>query len=171
MVSDTPPERSVVMVVWRDGAELELSARIGRRKGPWSFDAEGIHAHRGKIPEFDFRHRPGMEAEIFIHSDRPQLGLIGVALTAQMADFLRLPIESGVLVMEVKEDSPAQRAGLKAGDVVTTLGGRSVDNPEQMRRYLSDGEQEVRFFRAGKEQQSTVDLGQSERSSSGALRM
>jgi serine protease Do len=63
---------------------------------------------------------------------RPWLGLTGQPVTADLAASLGLARPSGVLVKSVDPHSPAGQSGLKVGDVVTSLNGRAVDDPEAL---------------------------------------
>jgi serine protease DegQ len=62
-------------------------------------------------------------------------GWIGVEprdLTAEMADSLRLPVKSGVLITGVLQDGPASAGGVRPGDVVTRIGGKTVANTAEL---------------------------------------
>ena len=56
----------------------------------------------------------------------------------QFAEFFG--VEGGVLVRSVREDSPAGRAGLRAGDVIVSVGGREVRKGHEVARALADWE-------------------------------
>ncbi len=64
---------------------------------------------------------------------RPWLGASGQAVTAEMFQSLGLPRPVGVLVNSVRPDSPAEKAGVRIGDVITEVNGREVDDPEALR--------------------------------------
>jgi len=68
---------------------------------------------------------------------RPWLGASGQAVTNELAQALKLPRPVGVLINAVHKDSPAAKAGLKVGDVVTLVNGREVDDAEGMRFRLA----------------------------------
>ncbi|MGH6666134.1 MAG: DegQ family serine endoprotease, partial [Pseudolabrys sp.] len=59
---------------------------------------------------------------------RPWLGAKLQAVTADIADSMGLKRPAGALVASVMTGSPADRAGLKAGDVITSVDGQSVDD-------------------------------------------
>jgi serine protease DegQ len=62
-------------------------------------------------------------------------GWIGVEprdLTPDMADTLRLPVKSGVLITGVLQDGPASSGGIQPGDVVTRIGDTSVANTAEL---------------------------------------
>jgi C-terminal processing protease CtpA/Prc len=55
-----------------------------------------------------------------------ELGVRVVGTTAQLRKALRVDADHGVLVMEVRSGGPADRAGLRAADVVTAVDGKAV---------------------------------------------
>jgi Do/DeqQ family serine protease len=59
---------------------------------------------------------------------RPWLGAKLQAVTSDIADSMGLKRPAGALVASVLSGSPADRAGLKAGDVITSVDGQSVDD-------------------------------------------
>ena len=63
---------------------------------------------------------------------RPWLGISGEALTAEIAESLQFEKPGGVIVKEVFPGGPADQAGLKAGDVLLSVNGRDVQDPEGM---------------------------------------
>jgi S1-C subfamily serine protease len=52
-------------------------------------------------------------------------------------------VKAGALVSRVRAESPAASAGVKAGDVITTVNGVSVTNPGEVAREVSRGEGEL----------------------------
>ena len=63
---------------------------------------------------------------------RPWLGASLQTLTREIADTMNLPRASGALVSSVMAHSPAEKSGLKAGDVITGFDGVPVDDPEAL---------------------------------------
>ncbi len=69
---------------------------------------------------------------------------IGVATTPvgkQLADYFGVSRGRGLLVTSVEDNSPASKAGLKAGDVIVEVDGQSVENASDIARELSRKEQ------------------------------
>ncbi len=60
---------------------------------------------------------------------RPWLGAKLQAVTADIADSMGLKRPAGALIASVTAESPAARAGLKAGDVIVAVDGQEVDDP------------------------------------------
>jgi S1-C subfamily serine protease len=61
-----------------------------------------------------------------------------VPLHRRVVRFYDLPRETGVMVVGVETGSPAQRAGLREGDVIITLGGEPVAGVDDLHRLLTD---------------------------------
>ena len=59
-------------------------------------------------------------------------------LHRRLVRFYDLPQESGVIVSAVTPDSPAQRAGLREGDVIVALDGKPVAGVDDLHRLLTD---------------------------------
>ena len=63
---------------------------------------------------------------------RGWLGVITGDINPEVVDTLKLAVDHGVLVKEVFKASPAAKAGLEAGDVVTEVGGQAVRTPREL---------------------------------------
>lgn len=64
--------------------------------------------------------------------ERPYIGATFETVTPEIADALGLAKASGALVSSVEKDGPSAKAGLKAGDVVVGLDGKSVEHPDAL---------------------------------------
>ncbi len=65
------------------------------------------------------------------HVHRGQIGVSLRTITPDLVEGLHLSVNRGVLLEDVSPGSPADRAGLKVGDVVTSVAGKPVDNVRQ----------------------------------------
>jgi S1-C subfamily serine protease len=84
-----------------------------------------------------------------IKDGRIRRGWIGVAgqdvpLSRRLVRFYDLPVESGILVVTIEPDSPAQRAGLSEGDVIIGFAGRPVAGIDDLHRLLVEEQVSVR---------------------------
>jgi len=68
---------------------------------------------------------------------RPWFGATGQEVTAELATALHLPHPGGVLVKEVAADGPAARAGIRLGDVITSIGGHEVVDSDDLRYRIA----------------------------------
>jgi serine protease Do len=93
---------------------------------------------------------------------RPWLGASGQAVTADLAQAMKLPRPIGVLVNHIHPDSPAARAGIRDGDIITAVEGREVDEPEGLRFRLATlpigGDARLTVLRSGSELNVPVRL-------------
>ncbi|MBM3632686.1 MAG: PDZ domain-containing protein [Alphaproteobacteria bacterium] len=62
---------------------------------------------------------------------RPWAGITVQRLTSKIAKSLNLPIPQGVLISALHAASPALLSGLTTGDIITSLNGQSISNPEE----------------------------------------
>ncbi len=93
---------------------------------------------------------------------RPWLGARLQAVTSDIADSLGLKRPTGALVNNVLADSPAAQAGLKTGDLILSVDGQAVDDPNAFDyRFATKplgGTAELGLLRAGKELAAKVAL-------------
>jgi len=96
------------------------------------------------------------------HVERGFLGAMTQPVDATMAQALNLPKAEGALVAQVEPDSPASRAGLKAGDVVTAVGDTQIQNPRDLARAIAalppGTETQLTTLRGGEEKHLDVKL-------------
>jgi serine protease Do len=130
-IGDTAPGGKVDLTILRSGTKQNLSARVDSRRvvvmngpgGPITENFIGPNGPRGMDDFF-----PGFVA------DSPKVGFEGEMLTPQLAEFFG--VKEGVLVRTVNAKSPAERAGLKAGDVVTKVNGTPISSPREVSALL-----------------------------------
>lgn len=61
-------------------------------------------------------------------------------ITPLVARHFRLSYANGVIVTDVEKHSPAEKAGLEVGDVITEVNGQSIKNFKQLRRIIEDSD-------------------------------
>jgi serine protease Do len=66
------------------------------------------------------------------------MGIRPQPVTDAIRKAMKLPDTRGVLVSEVVDDAPARKAGVRAGDVITAVGGTKTDGVEHFRRMIAD---------------------------------
>lgn len=71
-------------------------------------------------------------------SDQAYLGITGQDITSQYTELYGLP--EGIYISEVSEGSPAEKAGLRKGYIITALNGRAVKTSEQLQERLTQCE-------------------------------
>ncbi|WP_424140592.1 DegQ family serine endoprotease [Roseomonas chloroacetimidivorans] len=72
------------------------------------------------------------------HVERGYIGAMTQPVDATMARALHLPKSEGALVAQVEKNSPAARAGLQPGDVVTAVNDQAVRSPRDLARAVAE---------------------------------
>ncbi|ACI18473.1 S1C family serine protease [Dictyoglomus thermophilum] len=107
----------------------------------------------------------------------PWIGIRGYAITPDMLDYIKFPVNKGVVIAEVVPGSPADKAGLKGGnrviyvdstqiivggDIITKIDGKPVESMEELRAEIQKrkvGDTVVlTYIRGGKEYTVKVKL-------------
>jgi serine protease Do len=95
---------------------------------------------------------------------RGYLGVFPQDITPDFADEFHLPDQSGALVGYVEPNTPAQKAGIKSGDVITEINGKKVVDANSLRLMVSDlvpgTSVTVRLLRDGREKTVTLALAE-----------
>lgn len=97
---------------------------------------------------------PGNDSFVYALGNNRRMGVSTVQLTKQLADYFGIADGKGVLVTSVSDDSPAAKAGIKAGDVITTVDGDVVEGPGDLSRAINknkDGDVTVVVIRDKKQ--------------------
>jgi serine protease Do len=165
LVQETPPGRQVSAALMRDGQRTTVT--VAPREGSAVHllgDLDGVRAMGRFDPDFlegfpappvpppapPAPAEPGVppappapwpDVESFFYSSRSGIGITVTPLSDQLADYFGA--KRGVLVTAVHDGSAAQKAGFKAGDVVTALNGTDVSQPTELARAtarLRDGD-------------------------------
>lgn len=101
------------------------------------------------------------EIEVYSMSTTPTIGISAEDLNGQLGAYFGAPDGEGILVTEVESGSPAEKAGLKAGDVIVKVSDERVRNLGEMRDRLRDKRDaktvSMSVLRKGSEQNLTVE--------------
>src|SRR5208337_4265839 len=96
------------------------------------------------------------------HVHRGAIGVYLRTISPELLAGLHLPASHGVLLQDVSPGSPADKAGLKIGDIVTSVGGKPVDNVRQfaldLYAYKIGQKVEIGVLRDGKETTFSVPV-------------
>lgn len=166
LVEETAPGRVVKMSIVRDTAKLDVDVTpeassfahvMPRLRGHEGADADSFSFKRdldtGRMSDDireSLRNRkferfavPSLEFD-WDGGDFPlvwggrggRLGVSAEAVSGQLAKFFG--VEAGVLVRDVDDSSAAAKAGVKAGDVITSVNGKAVKDAGELRREIAD---------------------------------
>lgn len=143
MIHEIPAGRTAQLTVVRDGRPQSVSVTLGKqeslqRDGLRSLPTPGGFAFRvpdvGELPEV--AELGDLNSFGISGLGQPRLGIDGEDLQGDLGTYFGAPNGEGILVRRVFEDSPAARAGLKAGDVITSVNGHAVRHVRELREHL-----------------------------------
>jgi serine protease Do len=189
LVRETLSGRTISITLWRDGRSQTLSATMGSAANQFNFqiDSDGRNlirnfvyngpnrelvapatprAYSFTMPDmegFGFGQGEGAGGNSFVFrtSPTPTLGISAESVNGQLGSYFGAPDGEGVLVREVNSGSPAEKAGLKAGDVITKIDGDRVKTVNEMQSRLREKRDaktvQVTVMRRGSETTVTVE--------------
>jgi membrane-associated protease RseP (regulator of RpoE activity) len=163
LIGEVAPDQKVRITILRGSNEQELTATIGKRPA-FTFERMAPMGNLKSLPnppagEFklsdDFfknfpKDFPGESSFVWNFSSGRKLGIVAEPLTKQLGETFGVVNGKGLLLMEVREDSPAAKAGLKAGDIITEVDGAAVADSMELVRAVNakkEGDVEITFFR------------------------
>lgn len=140
LVRETPVGRNISLAISRNGATQNVSVELGNRsalmekkmKGKMR-DFDGVYALAA--PNFDF-HMDGPEIFSVMDGRTPSLGISAEDLSGQLGAYFGAPEGGGILVREVRAGTSADKAGLKAGDVIIKIDSKPVTSLGELRQQL-----------------------------------
>ncbi len=95
---------------------------------------------------------------------RGWLGVVIQKVTPEIAKNFGLKESEGALVSDVTEDSPAEKAGIKTGDIIVTFNGKQIKEMEQLPRLVASTEigkkVKVGIIRDGKQIEKEIVIGE-----------
>lgn len=134
-VRETPPGRTVRLAVFRNGSMQTVTATVAERKGrSFNFPAPRMGE------DIEVRIRKQLEGlrdvpRVTMSWHAGVLGIEGESLRgSQLGEFFGAG--EGVLVRSVMKGTPAEKAGLKAGDVIVKVDDRKVEEPRDISAAL-----------------------------------
>ena len=127
LVGETPPGRKVTLQYWRDGKMQTATLVTAHRPAAES---------REPIPRFFSSGVPvDIPAPVLVWRNTV-LGVECETLNSQLAGFFA--VQHGILIRFVEKSSPAETAGLRAGDVIVAAGERQISNPRDLSSVLQN---------------------------------
>ncbi len=160
MIRETPAGRTAQLTVWRDGRAQNLSVELGNFPDPMG---KMVQKHVPKEFHFDFQ-MPEFGGNVFTMPRTPMLGIGAEDLSGQLGSYFGAPDGEGVLVTEVRSGTPAEKAGLKAGDVIIKVAGERVRTVSDLREKLREKREaktvSLGVLRKGTEMSVNVELEQ-----------
>jgi S1-C subfamily serine protease len=178
MIREIPAGRNVQLTVWRDGRTQKINVTLGRSEelrhnmtrlapgtpGTFAFRMPEL-PEMPDIPEVaEIPGMPSMEGDgLMLYAGHPRLGIDAEDLNGQLGSFFGAPDGEGILVRSVNSGSPAEKAGVKAGDVITSLNGERIRSVGDLRQKLAaqhgEKDKDAEKDKESKDKTRTVKLG------------
>ena len=156
MIHVTPPGKTVMFTVVRSGEKKDVKVTLGSwpqvMPHAQSFVAgaprwTGPVVAPGVVPDIEV---PSFAALSSRH------GLMVESLCPQLSDFFNVPAGTGVLVRSVEKGSPADAAGLRAGDVIVKLNNETVHDMADWRHAMHTQAGQISVTVVREKQEKTV---------------
>jgi serine protease Do len=157
LINDVAPDQKARLTILRNGAEQEITVTMGKRPQAQFGGTLPQLVPMPPLEDFRIEREDGMvmprlpqmpDGNVFrfYTGATRRIGVVTEPLNKQLGEYFGVADGKGLLVMEVIENSPASKAGIKAGDVIVEVAGQSVSRPEELIRAL------------GKEKEGDVNL-------------
>jgi serine protease Do len=144
LISEVAPEHTVSLTISRSGDEREITATLGKRSEynalttTPGYRLEDFNMLKDKLKDFKLDDKNNFT---FVFGNNRRIGVSTTQLTKQLADYFGVASGKGLLITSVREDSPAAKAGLRAGDVMTEADGQSIGTVTDLMRVLNKKEE------------------------------
>jgi membrane-associated protease RseP (regulator of RpoE activity) len=169
VIRETPPGRIITLNLSRDGQPLSLKVQLADRRktmswGPKAKEFKFTMPAMPPVPDIDVP-----VSVVVVHSSM-RSGLMVENITPQLGEFFGVKNGGGVLVRSVEKGSRAEKAGIRAGDVVVRVNEEGVHDTSDFTRALrsrAGNSVTLGIMRDKKEQTFTLTLP--DRKESGAL--
>ena len=157
IIGETPAGRKLNIAVWRNGSNQTLTAMVDSRgkngnmvflrapSPPAAPLAPGEPQGLGRMTNFTF-----------FATNTSRLGIEVETLTPQLADFFGA--KQGVLVRTVNAKTPAEKAGMKAGDVIAKVAGTAILGPREIAGAIRNAKGKVSIVIIRNKKEMTLDL-------------
>ena len=149
LISEVAPDHQAKIEIIRNGGEQEIVATVGRRPMPKFENGNFVFPMPEPRDMPPLRNMPqDGTPRVFTLPDGEgkaftwrvgggrQIGVGVTPLGPQLAEYFG--VESGVMISEVRENSPAAKAGLKAGDIIVEIGGKPVKGQIDIIRVVNE---------------------------------
>ncbi len=138
MVRETPADRQVRLVISRDGTTQTLTTTVGQRNtgfGMSQADMDRLKSQMDRLQQ-NLRLRVPDVPRPLMSWQSGMLGVEAESLNDQLAGYFG--VKQGVLVRSVAKGSAAEKAGIKAGDVITKVADTAVTSPGEVTKTIRD---------------------------------
>jgi serine protease Do len=159
LIREVPPGRTVTLGISRDGNPMKVSVQLADHGTVVAQARPRVVVPTPRVQVFP---RNGMDLPFQIQTYSSVLGVQTESLTRQLGEYFGVKDGEGVLVRSVEKGSAAEKAGLKAGDVIVKADNEKLtdrsDLSHILRNHRSGGKMTLVVIRDKHEQTLTVTL-------------
>lgn len=155
LIGEVAPDHRAKITVLRNGAERDFDVTMGKREVPQMFDGnfkfenfpplatlpEMPNFPKGELPQLkQFPQSDGnsLRGFVFTTGSNRQIGIGVTDLTKQLGDYFGVAEGKGLLINSVRENSPAAKSGLRAGDIIVEIEGKEVKGNFDLIRAINE---------------------------------
>lgn len=154
IIREIPAGRTAQLMVLRDGRAQNISVTLGKlhsglMRGPMvQSGSPGTFAFQ--MPEIpDVENLEGLNVLGGFAMAQPRIGIDAEDLRGALGNYFGAPNGEGVLVRNVFSGTPAEKAGLQAGDVITSIDGKPIRTVNELRQQMQSAKTEAKSFKVG----------------------
>jgi len=159
LIREVPPGRTITLGISRDGAPMKINVQLADHGTVVAQAFPRVIVPTPRPREFP---RNSMDLPFQIQTYSSVLGVQTESLTRQLGEYFGVKDGEGVLVRSVEKNSAAEKAGLKAGDVIVKADNEKLtdrsDLSHILRNHRTGGKMTVVVMRDKHEQTLTVTL-------------
>ena len=149
LIAEVAPDHQATLTILRGGREMEIKVTMGKREFP-KFEGTEFFREMPQIPAMPDMPRvmppmppmPPFEFEkdgnVWFFGSNRHIGISVTSLNDQLGEYFGVPEGRGVLISSIRENSPASKAGLKAGDVIVEVDGKEVKGTFDLTRLVNE---------------------------------
>jgi len=164
LVKMKEPGDKVQIVLYRGGKKKEIDLELGEKPQiSYSVDYEEFGDYAKEMAKAAKQFGKSY-AHVYrdVKTLKGRLGMVLKDLDEDLASYFKVEEDEGVLVLEVREDSPAEEAGIKSGDVIVRVVGKEISDVEDFMDEICElegGEEvEIEIVRKGKKETFTLEI-------------
>jgi predicted metalloprotease with PDZ domain len=159
LIREVPPGRTVTLGISRDGAPMKISVQLADHGTVVAQARPRVVVPTPRMPDFP---RNGMDFPFQIQNYSSVLGVQTESLTRQLGEYFGVKDGEGILVRSVEKNGAAEKAGLKAGDVIVKADNQKLTDRSDLghilRSHRTGGKMSLVVIRDKHEQTFTVTL-------------
>ncbi|HSZ86363.1 MAG TPA: PDZ domain-containing protein [Puia sp.] len=141
------PEDKVTITYMRDGKEQKTTATLGKTK-EMKFKSFNVNT----MPKMSYDYNFNNDGNYSFSYGKPRLGIKAQDLEEG----------KGAKVLDVDDESPAEKAGIKEGDVINEFDGKPVENADDLSKLARENKEKysykIKLTRDGKSQEVEVKI-------------